>query len=259
MATTIVSYISKDHKTGVLTKPVVDPKIRHTVPHKQVEPAVCLSDIVKSRTDQTQSQITQKNQLSVLGLVQGAVRVEVVDTTKVTVALALATTFKLTLVVVVARDVGEQVHGPTEKLLQDHVRGSEDGGLLHELREFVDGLANVRGVLLAGLGHENHITTQVSSGLVVLAVGDLPGEVRHQKERVADPAHRVIENLGRRESLVTTLVGHHPETSTEETLHKGVESPSSRAGVDVGHGLGGYIVVEEVEGGTEAEQIPGNV
>lgn len=238
---------------------MVDPEIRHTIPHKQVEPAISLSEIIQSRTNKTQSQITQENELSVLGLVQGATRVEVVDTAKVTVALALATTFNLTLVVVVAGDVGEQVHGPAEKLLQDHVGRSEDRGLLHELGDFVDSLADVSGVLLAGLGHENHITAQVSSRLVVLAVGDLPGKVWNQKERVADPANGIIENLGRRESLVTTLVGHNPETGTKETLHKGVESPGSRASIYVGHGLGGHIGMEEVEGGTEAEQIPGDV
>lgn len=144
-------------------------------------------------------------------------------------------------------------------MLQDHVGGSEDRGFFHELGDFVNSLADVRGVLLARLGHENHITAQVSSGLVVLAVGDLPGEVWHQKERVADPANGVIENLGRRESLVTALVGHNPETSTEETLHKRIESPRSRTSINVGHGLRGHIVVEEVEGGAEAEQISGDV
>lgn len=238
---------------------MIDPEIRHTVPYKQIEPAIGLSEIVESRADKTQSQITQENELSVLGLVQGAAGVEVVDTAKVTVGLALATAFDLTRVVVVAGNVGEQIHGPAEKLLQDHVGGSDNRSLLHELGDFVNGLANVRGILFSSLGHENHITAQVSSGLVVLAVGDFPGKVRHQKERVADPANSVIENLGRGESLVTTLVGHNPETSSEEALHKGVESPRSIASINIGHVLGSHIVVEEVESGAEAEQIPGDI
>jgi len=39
---------------------------------------------------------------------------------------------------------------------------------------------------------------------------------------VAEPADRVVEQLGLGESLVTTLVGQDPETSAEEALEDGV-------------------------------------
>ena len=42
-----------------------------------------------------------------------------------------------------------------------------------------------------------------------------------------DPTDGVVESLGRREGLVTTLVGNNPKTSTEQTLEDGVESPEA--------------------------------
>lgn len=42
---------------------------------------------------------------------------------------------------------------------------------------------------------------------------------------MTDPASRVIENLGWRESLVTALVCKNPETGAEKALDDGVENP----------------------------------
>ena len=42
-----------------------------------------------------------------------------------------------------------------------------------------------------------------------------------------DPADGVVEGLGGRESLVTTLVGNDPEAGSEQALEDGVESPQS--------------------------------
>lgn len=102
---------------GEPTKPVVHPQVRNAIPHQQVEPAIGGTDIVQNQTGDSKTEVTQENELGVLGLIQRAGGVEVVDTGKVTVALALATALGLVLVVVVTGDVGEEVHGPAEQLL----------------------------------------------------------------------------------------------------------------------------------------------
>lgn len=100
-----------------LTKPVVHPEVRNSIPHKQVEPAISGADIVQNRTGDSETEVTEENELGILGLIQRARGVEVVDAGKVTVVLALATALGLVLVVVVTGDVGEEVHGPAEQLL----------------------------------------------------------------------------------------------------------------------------------------------
>lgn len=129
-------------------------------------------------------------------LVQGAGGVEVVDTAEQAVLLALALALDLALVVVVAGDVSHEVHGPSTELLADGVEQGVDGSLVSQLGDLVDRLADTGGVDLAGLGYEDHVALHVAGGLVVLAVGDLPGEVGNEEERVADPADSVIEHLG---------------------------------------------------------------
>jgi len=65
----------------------------------------------------------------------------------------------------------------------------------------------------------------VASGLVVLAMGDLPAEVRHKKSRVKGPTDRVVQNLGSAEGLVAALVGQHPHASTEQALNESIKGP----------------------------------
>lgn len=76
---------------------------------------------------------------------------------------------------------------------------------------------------------------------------------------MADPADGVVEDLGGRESLVTALMGHNPETSSRQTLHEGVESPQSGAEGEVGNGLGRHVVVEEVEGNRKLGDVASNI
>lgn len=112
---------------------MVHPEVRNSIPHEQVEPAIVGTDKVQNRTGDSETEVTQENELGVLGLIQRAGGVEVVDTAKVTVALTLATALGLVLVVVVTSNVGEEVHGPTKQLLHDNVAGGEEGGLLEQL------------------------------------------------------------------------------------------------------------------------------
>lgn len=234
---------------------MVDPEVRDAVPHQKVQPAISGTDIVQERAGEQETNITQDNQLGILGLVQRARGVEVVDTTAPAVLLALAATLGLLLVVVVASHVGDQVQQPAEQLLADHVGGSRNRSLLNELAELVDGLADAGSVLAAGLGDKHHVTGKVTSGLVVLAVGDLPREVGDEQKGVADPANSVVQDLGGREGLVTALVGQDPNAGTDETLDDGVHGPQDHASRHGGDGLRGDIVVEEVEDGGQDSQV----
>lgn len=238
-----------------LTEPVVDPEVRDAVPHKKVQPSIGGTDIVQKRAGEQKAEVTQDNQLGILGLVQGARGVKVVDTTTPAVLLALAATLGLLLVVIVASDVGDQVQQPAKQLLADHVGGSRNGSLLNELAELVDGLADASSVLVAGLGNEDHVTGNVSGSLVVLAVGDLPREVGDQQEGVADPADSVVQDLGGGEGLVTALVGQDPNTGTDEALDNGVQGPQGHASRHEGNSLRGDIVVEEVEDGGQDSHV----
>lgn len=158
---------------------MVHPEVRNSIPHQEVEPSIGGTDVIEDGSGDGETQVTQDNQLSILGLVQRAARVEVVDTAEVAVALSLSTALGLALVVIVTGHVGQEVHGPSEELLENEVGDSGDGSLLHQFVQVVNGLADAGSIFLAGLGDKHHVTGDVTSGLMVLAVGDLPGEVRH--------------------------------------------------------------------------------
>ena len=123
-----------------------------------------------------------------------------------------------------------------------------DWGFFGQLVDFVNELSNTVGVLLASFGNENHVTLHVSSSLVVLAVGNLPGKVRDKESRVADPASGVVENLRRGERLVPTLVSKDPEASTEKTLNDGVYSPKPSANWGRGNVFWSNEFVEQHKG-----------
>jgi hypothetical protein len=242
-----------------LTEPVVDPEVGKQVPDSQVGEAPVLVDPVESTEGDGETNITQENELGILGLEEWGRWVEVVDTGEVTVLLAISATLWLTLVVVVAGNVRGEVHQPSTELLGEHVDSGSNWGLLSQFVELVNQSANTGSVDLTSLWHENHVTLHVAGSLVVLAVGDLPREVRHKESRVADPADSVVESLGWGECLVTALVGHNPQTGAEKTLKDGVESPQSSTNggrLDV---FWSYIVVENVESGGQAGNITSHV
>lgn len=229
-------------------EPVVDPEVRDTIPDEEVEPSIVLTNIVQAGGGEEETDITQYDQLGVLGLVYRAGWVEVVDTSEVTISLALSASLALTLVVVVASDVEEEIHWPSEELLQEKVPSGQERGLGQKLTNFMDGLSDAGCILLSGFGNEHHVTGKVAGGLVVLCVGDLPGEIRDHQGRVADPSNTVIEKLGGGESLVTTLMRHHPDTGAEHTLKHSIQGPQHHSQRQRRDGLRGHIGVEEVEG-----------
>lgn len=55
-----------------LTQPVVDPKVRHDIPHSQIRHSIILADEEKNAEGNGKTQITQENELGILRLIQRA-------------------------------------------------------------------------------------------------------------------------------------------------------------------------------------------
>lgn len=128
-------------------------------------------------------------------------------------------------------DVGEKVHDPSKQLLGNQSVQGDDWGVGSNLLE--DMCTSALDKHVPGLWNEHHISVHVASSLVVLRVGEFPGEVRNEPERVQNPTNGVIDQTRVGEGLVTTLVGQNPNTSTEKSLDDGVCGPSSESQVDV--------------------------
>ena len=171
---------------------MVHPEVWDEVPDSQVGKTVVLSNPNESTDSDSKTDITQDNELGVPSLVKGAGWVEVVNTSPEAILLANSAAFTLTLVVVVSSNVRSQVHPPSSELLSKHVSGSSNWSLLGQFGKLVNETANAVGEDLTSLWEENHIALHVASGLVVLAVGDLPGEVWNKKSRVSKPSNSVV-------------------------------------------------------------------
>lgn len=148
-----------------------------------------------------------------------------VYTTTCTILLADTLALGLLCVLVVAGDVHEDVQRPSDELLTNEMKHSRNWSLLSHLVDFVHGLSNPARVLLTSLRYEHHVAVHVAGRLVVLAVRDLPREVRDEEARVYNPTNGVVESLGRRKRLVTTFVGQHPQTCGEKALQDCVDGP----------------------------------
>ena len=98
---------------------MVHPEVGYKVPDKHVLESVGLAKRYQDSDSNGETEITQENELGVLGFIQRTCWVEVIDTSEIAVNLAPSTTFELTLMVVVSSHIGEKVHWPSEELLAD--------------------------------------------------------------------------------------------------------------------------------------------
>lgn len=117
---------------------MVDPQVGKEIPNTHVGEAVGFAKSEKDAGDDDKTEITQENELGVLGLIQRAVWVEMVDTLEPAICLALASSLMLLLMVVVASDISKEVQWPAEQLLSDRVNEGSDWGLLGELVDFMN-------------------------------------------------------------------------------------------------------------------------
>ena len=156
------------------TKPVVDPEVRGKIPDCHIGETVGFREHNENADTDSKTDVTEEDELGVLGLVKRTAWVEVVDTSEEPVDLALSATLKLTLVVIVTGDIAKEIHWPAQELLSDGVDQGCNRGLFSQLVQFVDHFPDTTGINLASLGNEDHVTLHVSGGLVMFAVGDFP-------------------------------------------------------------------------------------
>ena len=114
-------------------------------------------------------------------------------------------------------------------------------------------------VLLASPRYKDHVALEVPGCFVVLAMGDLPGEIRHEESRMAEPANGVIEDLRWRKRLMSALMSQDPEARTDHSLYDGVDSPQDTTDRCRGDILGRQEGMEEVEDGCEGYEVSGDI
>jgi hypothetical protein len=238
---------------------VVDPEIGDKVPDEHVGEAKGGAEVVESGGGENQTNVAEDNELGILGLIERAAGVEVVDAAIIAILLTLATSLTLTLVVVVASDVGEEVVGPSDELLGNEHGESKGGSILGELGKLVGHAAETRSLLLAGARDKDHVTLHVASGLMVLGVGDLPAKVGDEEGRVEEPAGNVVDEARVGKGAVAALVGNDPEAGGEQTLEDGIDGPKSTSSQSVGDVLGGDKVVEDGKGDGKVRHVPQDV
>lgn len=238
---------------------MVDPEIGCNIPDKEVGHPICLADPVQGAEGEQETEIAEQDQISILGLVQRALGVEVIDTASPAVTLAFSASFALRLVVVVAGDVEEEICGPPSELLDKQGIDGDDGGLFGEFLDLVNKVASLAGILVLGDGHKHHVAGHVSSGFVMFAMGDLPRKVGNEQKGVAEPSHGVVEDLAGGERLMTTFVGKNPQASADQTVDDGIQEPQCRSYGGGGDVLGGDETVEEIEGGAQADQVSSDI
>lgn len=174
---------------------MIYPHVWEKIPDEEVGESKLLVDEVKRTGSDCKTDIREEDQFTILSFIQRTRRREMVDSSKVSILLSLAATFNLAFVVVVPSNIGKQVHPPSKHLLSNHVCSSCNGGLLHQLRQFMHQFSNSRGVFLTSLWEEDHVALHVSSSFVVFTVRNLPGKVRDEESRMENPSNSVVEDF----------------------------------------------------------------
>lgn len=149
---------------------MIHPQIRGNIPNEQIRESIILADQEQDAARDEQTKVTEKDQFGVFGLIQRTVGVEMVDTSAKSILLANSATFTLTLVLVVASHVGDQIHGPAAQLLGNQVISRGDGGFLSKLLELMKQVSTLGGVLLLGRWHKHHVSLHVTGCFVMLAM-----------------------------------------------------------------------------------------
>lgn len=181
-----------------------------------------------------------------------------------------------------ASSVPDEVERPSEEELASQPNDGHDGSIVKSLREdflqvkrdlgsfqvLLLGIQSRQAALLAGLGDEDLVASEVRSLSMVLGVCDPPRMIRNAESGMQNPANGVVGELAGRVCLMTAFVGNDPKASADETSAEVVEEPSGTTsdlvegwvweadvfGVDLGNlGLGG------VEEDTEPGNVPENV
>jgi hypothetical protein len=187
----LVSRVVGQDGVGVLevgneNEPVVNPKVRNGVKHEHLGNRALVGPVAKTSHDRGDTDVGQDNVKVVTSLEDDGSGVEVVGTDRV---------------VRLSTGVHNKVSGPSEDLANEQVEANHDRRVLESFTELV----------LSELGkvHTEHftlLTSKVTGSGVVTTVGNSPGVVRNEEQRVNDQTDGVVDSLGRGVGLVTTFV-----------------------------------------------------
>ena len=197
--------------------------------------------------------------MAFIGVEERTVRIEMVDPFPESVSLSSTPSIRSKLISSTGRVMGKQVPWPSNQLLDHELHCSTKGHFLSELPVGMFGLAGVFAVLLAGLWYELHVLGEVVMQGVVLFVGQLPGEIWNQEDRVQRPACDVVQGFRVGKSAVPAFMGDHPDTNSKETLKEGVERPEGEAEVPGRHFGLRHVGIEDVEGEDDKREILDNI
>jgi hypothetical protein len=205
----LVSRVVGQDGVGVLevgneNEPVVNPKVRNGVKHEHLGNRALVGPVAKTSHDRGDTDVGQDNVKVVTSLEDDGSGVEVVGTGRV---------------VRLSTGVHNKVSGPSEDLANEQVEANHDRRVLESFTELVlSELGKVHTehftLLLdgtnpndaSGLGNKDFVTSKVTGSGVVTTVGNSPGVVRNEEQRVNDQTDGVVDSLGRGVGLVTTFV-----------------------------------------------------
>lgn len=244
---------------------MVDPEVGHEVKVEDGGGSNELRGVVQGAEGETEANVRDEDEQSLVGAEDGAPGVEVAHTQPAPDASGL-----VLLATLAGRGVEEGIDLPSEKLVGNEADDLADGSVLEELVE-----AGQDGVLVApglGGGNKGHILDDVASVAVVTVVAVLPGEVGDHEEAVQEPADNVVELGVLGEGTVAALVSQDPDAGADEALEEAVGHPGGEAiprvgdSGDVGQGCPdeggdhGEVTEDIVEGGDERglEAVLGN-
>lgn len=181
-----------------------------------------------------------------------------------------------------ASSVPDEVERPADQKLGGQPKDRDDGGIFKGLREdllevkgnlgsfqvLLFGIQRRQATLLAGLGDEDLVASEVRSLGVVLGVRDPPRMIRNTESGMQNPAHGVVGELAGGECLMTAFVGEDPNTSSDKPGAEVVEEPSGTSGdlvkgwvweVDIFRGDFGDVGRRGPEEDAEPGKVPENI
>lgn len=151
------------------------------------------------------------------------------DASRRSIVFSHATSFALASVVVMPGFILQKVYGPSNQLAAEHNHCGHQWGFLSELSQFVNLSPELACINFTCFWKKYHIPFHMACALMVLAMRDLPGEVRNQQRRMQHPTRGIVQAFGLRKGLVATFVSDDPETGSEKTLQESVNGPETES------------------------------
>ena len=232
-----------------LTQPVVDPEVGDDVSHREHKCAVLHANRRQNECSGEETDVAQYDQVAVFLIIDWALWVEVVDSTAKSIPLPNTASVGGVFVVVVAGDVCANVHDPAHHLLSEQGHCGHYWGLLPNLGHFVYQPADLGCILVPSCWYKHLVPFKMACRLVMLAVRDLPREIRDTECGMQNETNSVVQRFRFGKCLVTTFMSNDPHARHDETLNDGEDSPESCESKSRFHARGQDIAKQRPIGG----------